>query len=164
MDSRGFTLLELLVVLLIMMVLISIAGLSYKQWMDRYRAESQVKMMHADIMQARLKAMEKNRQHFVVLNGSSYQIVEDTDDSGGTAPVSPPDVVLLSKILAYPPVSNVTMIMDTRGIISTPTSSLTTPLSVQFTTGTASPEYDCFLLYATRISIGKMIGAACVTK
>jgi prepilin-type N-terminal cleavage/methylation domain-containing protein len=161
-DSRGFTLIEIVMVLAILSTLIAIAGLYYKRWMDQYKAEAQVKMMHADIMQTQLKAMQKNRQHFVVLNGSTYQIVEDTNDSGGIAPDAP-DSVLLSKTLVYPAASPVTLIMDMKGIISTsPTS--TPPVSIQFTTGTVSPEYDCFLLYTTRISIGKMNGAACVTK
>jgi len=164
MDCRGFSLIEILVVLMISMALMGIAGLSYKQWMDRYRAEAQVKTMQAEIVQAQLKGMTKNRLQFVVLNGSAYQIVEDTNDSG-TQDAAPIDTVLVSKTLNYPSVSPVTLIMDTRGLISTSTSSLDIgPLSIQFTTGAALPDYDCFLLYATRVSIGKMKGADCVTR
>ena len=38
--------------------------------------------MHADLLQARTLAMEKNKQYFVVVNTGSYQIIEDTNENG----------------------------------------------------------------------------------
>jgi prepilin-type N-terminal cleavage/methylation domain-containing protein len=162
---HGFTLIELLIVIGIISTLLVMAGISGKQWMDKSNAEEQMRIMHTDLLQARTRAMVKNMQQFVIVNAgpaSSYQIYEDTDDSGWTGAVTAKDTPLLSKPLRYPSNSNVTLIFDQRGLVTNPSTSLSNTMpDISFNTGAATPEYDCFQFYPTRINIGKMNGGSC---
>lgn len=173
-DNRGFALTELVVVVAIMSVLLGIAGILAKGWFDRYNAESQMRQMHADLLQARLKAMEKNKLHFVLVGPVTYTISEDTNGNG-TQDTAPDDTILMQKTLKYPaesissnPTSTVAlpvnMQIDQRGLISFPSSPNACSVSIRFDTGTASPEYDCFEFYATRINLGKWNGGSCETR
>jgi prepilin-type N-terminal cleavage/methylation domain-containing protein len=153
MDDQGFSLIELVIVIAIISVLAVIVGINANQWLNKYNAESKIRQMHADLMQARVQAMQYNRQYSVVVNTNSYQI-GSTNDNGITT-WQP------SKTLNYPVslASTGTIAIDQRGIISAGIA------IIQFNTGSGTPEYDCIqMLYATRINIGKMNGANCVTR
>jgi prepilin-type N-terminal cleavage/methylation domain-containing protein len=151
LHNKGFSLIELVIVITIILSLAAVVGIYGKQWMDMYKAESQIRQMHTDLLQARAQAMERNMQSAVRVNSGSYQIGL-TDDNGNTT-WQP------AKTLAYVVSSGTgTITMDQRGIISPDT------LTIQFNTGSGTPEYDCMQLYATRINIGKMNGANCVTR
>jgi prepilin-type N-terminal cleavage/methylation domain-containing protein len=159
MNARGFTLSELVVVVAIIGLLLSMAGMSFRTWYDKYKAESQIRMLHADLMQARVSAMQKNKEYFVVINGSNYQVVEDANENGAND-----DPALEQKTMRYPATSSVTVIMDTKGLISTTTSSLVNHVDIKFNTGSATPEYNCIQLYATRINLGRLDGSNCVPR
>ena len=159
MDSRGFSLLELLTVIAIISILLAIGTASGRQWLDKYHVESQMRTLHTDLMATRARAMEKNRIHFVVLDTGVYQIIEDKNDSGD---YDAGDNILETKTINYPPKTSstitgypVTLIMDARGLISTNTNSLISAASIPFDTRDTAPEYDCLQLYATRINIGR---------
>jgi prepilin-type N-terminal cleavage/methylation domain-containing protein len=168
MDSRGFSLLELLTVIAIISILLGVATIYGRQWMDKYNAESQMRTLHTELMATRARAMEKNRIHFIVLNDTGvYQVVEDTNDSGGNKPDAG-DKILETDILKYLPKTSstmtgypVTFIMDARGLISSSAGELVNAVSIPFDTKTAMPAYDCLQLYATRINIGRMNGKNC---
>src|SRR6266511_686232 len=78
MKDSGFSLLELLTVIVIISVLIAIAALNGREWMERYQVEGQIKEMYADLMNARVSAMQRNRVFFVTLAANQYTIYEDT--------------------------------------------------------------------------------------
>lgn len=166
--AGGFSLLELIVVVAIISTLIGIAALASRPWMDKYKVESQIRTMHADLLQARMKAMEKNKQYFMLVTASSYQVVEDTNENG-TVDAAPADTYGEAKPLVYQVVASpgslpvpVTIIIDTRGIVSA--AGMITTAWIQFDTKSTTPEYDCLQMYPTRINVGKMIGASCAPR
>lgn len=162
MNAGGFTLLEVLIVIIIISILLAITGIVARDWVYKYNAESQIRMLHADLLQTRVKAMEKNKQYFVSMNAGSYQIIEDSNENGV---IDTPGVdtytYQTAKTLNYTPGWTGTIIMDTRGLISTNPASST--LSISFNTP-VKPEYDCLQVSATRINIGRMNGANCVPR
>ncbi len=124
--------------------------------MGGYKIERQAKEMYVDLMNARARAMERNRDHFVVVSTNNYQIFEDTNENGTYNAGTDTAIAGFTnpKTLTYPldPSSFAgTVTMDIRGIVS-PNN------TILFNIGTNNPDYDCIVLFTTRINIGKWNG------
>ncbi len=78
-EKKGFTLIEVLISMAIFGVLIGIASIYARDWVDRYKAAGQTRQMYADLMNARVSAMQKNRIFFVTLAANQYAIYQDTN-------------------------------------------------------------------------------------
>lgn len=157
-DSRGFTLVELLVVIGVVAVLALALGFQFVGWQGGYRIESQVKQMHSDLLNARTRAMMRNRVQFVDLTANNYQVYEDTNEDGilqraTDARMWPNPKPLIHPLLS-PPVFPPTI--DTKGLVSLDG-------TVRFDIGENKPDYDCIVLSQTRIVLGKWNGS-CVEK
>jgi len=167
-NNRGIAFTELLVVIAVMGTLVAALGFSFRGWMASYDAESQTKEMYADLMNARVRAMHQNRLHFIIVDSHHYQLFEDTDESGGNAP-SDGDAALWSnpKPFKYPSLWRGTVVMHTNGMVSNTISYL--GATVRFDLDDdgdgipdISPDYDCVILYFSRINIGMWQGSKCV--
>jgi len=77
MKDHGITLVELITVISIIGILAVALGFQFTDWMGGYRVESQMKEMYVDLMNARTRAMERNRMHFVTLAATQYTVQED---------------------------------------------------------------------------------------
>lgn len=172
MKDRGITLIELIIVISIIGILLIALGFSFEGWMGGYRVESQIKQMYVDLMNARARAMERNRVHFVRINNStSYSIYED--DSNGSSAVPDGDGILQigtdTQLPTYPKTveynldwnnsivgSPVNLTFNTRGIMTTLGS-----LSIFVDRDgdgrkDVDADYDCIVIASTRINMGKL--------
>jgi Tfp pilus assembly protein FimT len=161
-NSQGGTLIELVVVFSTTIILISALGFYFQGWMESCRAESQVKEMYVDLMEARAKAMQENRTHFVLIDANSYQVFEDTNDNSQyDAGTDKATMFTDPKTPAKASLWTGTVSMDNRGLVRTNPGPNGT---IRFNTGSNSPDYDCIVLSPTRINMGKWDGASCLAR
>ncbi len=85
MKEDGVTLIELIVVVSVIGILVVALGFTFQGWMGRYKVESQMKEMYIDLMNARARAMQRNRMSFCGLylrhSLRNIQYYEDTNDT-----------------------------------------------------------------------------------
>jgi prepilin-type N-terminal cleavage/methylation domain-containing protein len=81
MEKRGFSLIELLIVIALIGILLAIAVPNYRDTMTKSKIEKQTKELHSIIMGARLSAMQ-NRQPVALFLGPTlcvYQVYTSLD-------------------------------------------------------------------------------------
>jgi prepilin-type N-terminal cleavage/methylation domain-containing protein len=155
MKKDGFTLLETLVVIAIIGITATIAMVSMAGWVRKYNVESEIKQLYADLMKARVTAMNNNRAQFVSLSASEYTIYDDTNPSpNGDGTLTPllDTVILPATSLKYPMVWNGSAQIDfnSRGFITTLPKTICVYSDI-------NPSYDCIKVSATRVILGKLI-------
>ena len=164
-NQQGFTLLELIVILMIMGVLIAVGMLSYQGIQQRSDLDQKVKQMYAELMNTRIRAMQRSRDHFVSLPSGSntYRVYEDgpAPDGDGSFNAAVDTLLSMKKIDPY------TL------VLSTPTLTLVQFNSKGLVTGTTGwvrinttvvGEYDCIFIDQIKTGMGKINGANCVIK
>jgi prepilin-type N-terminal cleavage/methylation domain-containing protein len=149
MKDRGITLVELIVSIAVAGVLIVLSYVSFDGWVTRYKVEKATRDFYADMMEARVTAMAKCRDHFIVMEPDRYTLYEDRNEDGD------PDAD--EALPTYPKKVEYRLRWNGSGAQfgfrgrGTVTSSKT----VWFETSTQA-EYDCMRVSMTRIIMGKM--------
>lgn len=172
------TLIELVITISIIGILVIVTGFEFTGWMGSYRVESQVRDLHADLLNARARAMTRNRMHFLRLNSpTEYTIYEDDSDGTNSMPDgngsletagATPD----TQIPSFPKTvedkmdwnnaaiaAAVNISIDPRGLVA---SGSTGSISVYVDKDPAdgkkdfNPDYDCIMIGESRIQMGKI--------
>jgi prepilin-type N-terminal cleavage/methylation domain-containing protein len=178
MKQGGFTLIELLVVTAIIGILVVVTGFEFTGWMSRYEVESEIKQMHADLMSARVKAMQKNMQYVTALSNDlaihrgKYVICEDTNPANNACDNPAETTTSVSRALSKSGLryqlnwgllgGGNTITMDRRGIAS-PNGTI---WLVQDGGAAWGPDvdYDCIIISDVKTDLGKYDGANCQAK
>jgi len=160
----GFTLVEILITIAILGILLVIGVSNLRGFNEKYKVEAETKQLFADMMDARGRAMQRNRVAFVRVNGNDYQTYEDT------SPAPDGDGALQNTD---------TLITDAKVSHAIATGNIVVPLSFNFNrngiasvagfirfSSTAQPDYDCISIGATRIKMGQYnaTGNTCAEK
>lgn len=174
MRERGATVIELSLVLTVIGVLAAATAYSYQGWIEKYRIEKATCQLYTDLMQARLMAMQTNKNYIVALDYFSYSIAEDINENGK---IDSGDRLLpdFPKPFEQPLCRNNTgndLVFDTRGMISKQRKLWFIDSSnpaFDCTKGTqpvssSQPDYDCMKVSRSRIIMGRYDGTECVPK
>jgi prepilin-type N-terminal cleavage/methylation domain-containing protein len=174
-DDGGFSMNELIIVLALMGILVGIGFYSYRSISERITVANNIKEMNVDLMNARVRAMQRNRMHFVLFTASptQYAIYEDTDPApdGDTQLDIAKDARLMQKNLvsrftvSYPDAwssASTALRFTSRGLIDTSATSAGTFRYTEELNG----EYDCIIISELKSSMGKWDGttSSCKTK
>ena len=154
--SDGVTLIELIVVVSVIAILVVALGFSFQGWRGKYQVESEMKEMYVDLMNARARALQRNRVHFVRLATTSYTIYEDTapaPDGNGTLETGTDTLVVSKNVepahpLTWNDFSDVQINFSQRGLSS---DNKTICSNTDF-----DADYDCIIISNSRVNLGKL--------
>ncbi len=161
-NERGMSIIELMIVVGLIGLLAAILSNSYQGWSEKYRVETSVKEMFADLMDARGRALQRNRAHIVSLSTSParYLVYEDTSpapDGNGTLEAA--DTWLRTVAVRYPftvsPAGTTAINFNRDGLLSLNTGDTG---FIRLTSPVVS-DYDCITLGPTRIKMGQFDAA-----
>lgn len=161
---EGFTLVEILVAVVILGILATMAVTSFLGLSEKYEVETETKQLYADLMDARGRAMQRNRFHFVRITANGYA----TYDDGSPSPDG--DGIYNSGLDNQ--VANVTVQHTINTVLSGGPNFAFNRNGIASDTGriwfssTANPDYDCITIRETRTKMGKYDATAgiCVEK
>ena len=153
MRARGFTLIEVLIVVALIGILSGVGIALTRDMVMRYRVESEIKELYGDLMYARMHAMHTNKTYFVDLATNAYVMYADTNpapfgdnqlQTGGDHKIS--EKSSLKKALDWS--GGGTVSFNARGLASTGTT-----ICVK---SSVNPSCDCVKVSPTRIILGKI--------
>ncbi len=153
MKTSGMTLIELVIVISVIGVLLVALGLGFSGWTKKYKVESTTNELYADLMDARVSALQKKRVHFVMLSPNSYSIIEDTFPSpdGNGRYETDSDKLLLDKHTTYTLIPAFSS--GSSEFSFNPVGLISVEGIIRFDSE-VNPDYDCIVLKATRINMG----------
>jgi type IV fimbrial biogenesis protein FimT len=171
-DEKGFTLIEVIITLTIIGILLGIAAISARDWVDRYKVEGQTKQLYSDLMNARVSAMQRNRIFYVTLATNQYAVYEDNYSAATLTTTPDGDGILQTtkdRLVTQAATQYKLVLTPATFIASNPTISgfnFTANGLASFATATvdiqcqstANPAYDCVEISLTRILMGKWNG------
>ena len=160
----GFTLVEILITLAILGILLTIAVGNFGGLNEKYKVEAETKQLYADLMDARGRAMQRNRWFFVRITSAGYRYMTYEDSSpapdGDGSLDNTADTLVTSMTVRHAINTNLAGGNDfgfNRNGIANDNG------TIRFVS-TAQPDYDCITIQATRIRMGQYVGGVCVEK
>jgi prepilin-type N-terminal cleavage/methylation domain-containing protein len=164
MKNRGFTLIEILVVITIMGIILMIAVPNYNETMTKSKIEKQTKELHSLIVSARLAAMQTKRPGAIFLGpqqcihrvytsviyptSTVFKVVDNT-----TFPFVMKKRPTTGTTLADLDVTSDNITFDTRGFTNNFMTLVVTPLKY-------SGGNNCVVIHTSRTNIGRMENAS----
>lgn len=156
----GFTLVEIMIALAIVGIVVMLATGTFQEMMEKYRVEGETKQMFADLMDARGRAMQRNRVFHVQITSNEYKMFEDTHPPpDGDSDLTGSDTQMISVTVkhAITPTGGLSGFRFNRNGIASATG------TIQISS-TATPDYDCITVRETRIKMGQLNAGTCVEK
>ena len=156
MDQRGFTLVELMIVVGIAGILFAIATMNWNQMQVKSGIETEIKTMHADLMEVRQQALYTKQKRMVVISGQSFRVYPGIDT--GVTPV-------VTKQLRFPVLWNGTgaleLEFDTQGMAVTESTICVVPTGSL--TQLNSAYVDSLIVSTAQINLGLRTEGTCTS-
>ena len=156
MNDKGFSLLEMLVVITIMVTLLAIGTLQFNDMTRKANIEKQTRQLQADLMKVRSEALLQKRPRAVTFASTATQTIFSMYSSTNTAVgVGPVAQDKLNYVMEPAPV---TISFDQMGIAdSTSFNILVDPhrMALCVTSNDSQVAYDSIVVSQTMITVGK---------
>lgn len=154
MNCRGFSMIELLVVLAIVAILGTLATMNWNRMSIKTTVEGQVRTVHADLMRIRLEALYGKRERRVEFSGTAFKVY--STNVATTAPVE-------GRTFKYPfTATRSDFTFNTSGMASGSEGSVCVdPFGTL--TQKSDAAVDSLVISEGRITLGKRTGGSCVS-
>ncbi|HOL06613.1 MAG TPA: GspH/FimT family pseudopilin [Syntrophorhabdaceae bacterium] len=158
--ARGFSLIELMVVVIIVGILAGMSVFGYRNFSMKNEINNQTRAIYADLIKLRMMAMRGNRMTFMELTPNNYIGYVDTNENGlldtDTDAVvlqadKNPDVLFTSNGMFVHPVS-----YSGGGFISFNERGFSSTTCTICIFSNVNPSYDCIKVSQTKINLGKI--------
>jgi prepilin-type N-terminal cleavage/methylation domain-containing protein len=153
--DRGFTLVELIVVLTIITILTTLATVGWNRMAMKGVVESQIKTVHADMMSVRLEALYTKTPRSVVISGKNFYVYP-TDATTGTPVSSKTFKYNFISTGANTPASN-TITFDTSGMANGTQVTICVE-ALNDTLETTDAYVDSLVISQARLNLAKRAG------
>lgn len=154
MGQKGFSLVELLTVVAVMIILLSVATLQFSSMMSKREMEKQIRMLYTDLTEIRQKALYEKTPRAVKVTASEFTVYP------GDSTAAPP---VVRRSLNYPvgwSTSDTELVItfDTFGISDNDD---TLCICIDPSISNSAPV-DSLKITPTRVDLGKRTGGNCV--
>ena len=163
MSNKGFSLVELLIIIALMGILLAFATLNFNAWQRKYNIDGQVKEMVADFAEARMTAIHRKSNVMIALDTNQYVFrVYTTNETVGRTTGS----AVFSKSLKYPIVKSGDIGFNSRGFTEdfVVGGSFQSNQTITVPSTGVNPAVDCLVVSTARVNIGRMNGSNCEFK
>lgn len=164
MNNRGFSLTELITVMVIMGTLLAITTMNFSNYTRKAQVERTTRELFADFNTARMDSIYRKTRHSIVMNtnGTGYVLKRyssaDEATAAGTTVFTKPTQYLLTK-------ENGTNFTATDGVFLFDIRGTTTDLNtIRVNPVDSGSGFDCIVIHTARTNIGQMTGGSCVQK
>lgn len=158
MNRRGFTLIEIIMVMALIGILLSMASLQFSDYIRKGAIERQTQELYSDLMATRTAAVTQRSSKRVLVTPIAFTFISSALGSGvgrTTRVLSRPVIALKST-----GVTETQLTFDERGTFNIDVNDENTAICVE--PSLESAQYDSIVVYSTRIHLGKVtFGGAC---
>ena len=145
MNTKGFTLVELLIVVAVTTILLALASINFSDYNVKYNIEKQARQMEADFDNIRLTAIQQKKRYDIRLSAKAYTFAvysSEFDATGTTVSTTSVPYQIQS--------DNSSISFDSRGLVTNAASQKVWLLP----TGTDA-AYDSLFITTAKTNIGK---------
>jgi len=152
-----------MIVIAILGILAAIAVGNFGGLTEKYKVEAETKQLYADLMDARGRAMQRNRWFFVRITttGDRYMTYEDRPLPDGDGVFDNTADALVTSVTVRHSISTD---LAGGGSFEFNRNGIATDNGTIRFVSTAKPDYDCITINPTRIKMGQYAGGNCVEK
>lgn len=161
MNSRGFTLVEIIVVSAIIGILLTIASMQFSDYIRKGAIESQTKDLYSDLMLTRVAAVTQRSSKRVIITPTAFTFISSAmgGGSGRTIRALARPITWAGKSAGD---TEKQIIFDQRGTFNIDVSNGNTTICVE--PSSESAVYDSIVVFSTRIHLGKVaFGGSCTS-